>query len=72
MEYSYFSHPESVCMSYFDHFCFSLKLSKMLCVASYKAFIHAIFPNAYITSSSDLVDELKHEFDTVGCDKKKE
>jgi len=69
MKYSYFLHPEGVCMSYFEHFWFSLKLSKMLYIASCKAFIHAILPNKYITSSSNLIDELKIEFDTVGCNK---
>ena len=56
MKYSYFLHPEGACMSYFEHFWFSLKLSKMLYIASCKAFIHAILPNKYITSSSNLID----------------
>lgn len=69
MIYSYFSHPNSVCMSYYTHFCFSMNLSRKLFVSSIQAFIHAIFPNFFITSSSDLLKEMKDDFETVGCDK---
>ena len=69
MIYSYFSHPNSVCMSYYTHFCFSMNLSRILFIGSIKAFIHAIFPNFFITSSSDLLNNIQDDFDTVGCDK---
>ena len=69
MIYSYFSHPNSVCMSYCTHFCFSINLSRKLFIGSLKAFMHSIFPNFFITSSSDLLEELQEDFKTVGCDK---
>lgn len=69
MIYSYFSHPNSVCMSYYTHFCFSMNLSRKLFIGSIQAFMHAIFPNFFITSSSDLLKEMQEDFDTVGCDK---
>ena len=69
MIYSYFSHPNSVCMSYCTHFCFSINLSRKLFIGSLKAFMHSIFPNFFITSSSDLLEELQADFKTVGCDK---
>ena len=72
MIYSYFSHPNSVCMSYYTHFCFSINLSRKLFVGSIQAFVHAIFPNFFITSSSDLLKEMQDDFDTVGCDKQYE
>jgi hypothetical protein len=72
MIYSYFSHPNGVCMSYYTHFCFSINLSRKLFVGSIQAFVHAIFPNLFITSSSDLVEELQYDFYTVGCDKQDE
>ena len=72
MIYSYFSHPNSVCMSYYTHFRFSMNLSRKLFIASIQAFVHAIFPNIFITSSSDLVNELQYDFHTVGCDKQDE
>jgi hypothetical protein len=68
MIYSYFSHPNNVCLSYYQHFRFSLKLSTMLFVASVRAFIHAIFPNYFITSSSVLSENLRKELESVGCD----
>jgi hypothetical protein len=49
-----------------------MNLSRKLFVGSIQAFIHAIFPNIFITSSSDLVEELQDDFDTVGCDKTNE
>jgi len=69
MIYSYFSHPNSVCMSYYTHFCFSMNLSRKLFIGSIQAFIHAIFPNVFITSSSDLLKDMQDDFDSVGCDK---
>lgn len=69
MIYSYFSHPNSVCMNYYQHFRFSMKLSTMFFIASIKSFIHAIFPTFFITSSSLLLEDLKKEFETVGCEK---
>ncbi len=72
MVYSYFSHPNNVCLSYYQHFRFSLKLSTMLFVASVQAFIHAIFPNYFITSSSVLSENLRKELESVGCDTKEQ
>ena len=69
MIYSYFSHPNSVCMSYYTHFCFSINLSRKLFAGSIQAFVHAIFPHTFITASSDLVKELQDDFDSVGCEK---
>ena len=63
MIYSYFSHPNNVCLSYYQHFRFSLKLSTMLFIASVRAFIHAIFPNYFITSSSVLSENLRKELE---------
>lgn len=71
MIYSYFSHPHSVCMSYYEHFKFSMKVSKKLFIGSIKAFIHAIFPNLFKASSNDLIEEFEKEFGSVGCIKKK-
>ena len=60
-------HPQSVCMTYFQHFCFSLKLSLFFSKKSIQALVHAIFPNLYITSSSDTQKELSTIFKDVGC-----
>ena len=69
MKYSYFTHPNSVCMNYFKHMNFSMSLSKDFAIASYQAFIHAILPNYYITSSTDLSKDLIKKLKSSGCDK---
>lgn len=68
-KYSWFIHPNSVCMSYFEHMEFSLSLSGYLLVGSMKAFVHSIFPNYFITSSSDLVKNMAEKLDNAGCRK---
>jgi len=60
-------HPQQVCMSYYKHFCFSFKLSKLFLVASFKAVCHALFPDIFITSSSDTVNNIKYLIDNSGC-----
>ena len=45
MKFSYFKHPNSVCLSYFNHLKLSLYFSKKFFIASIKAFIHAFLPN---------------------------
>lgn len=71
-KYSFFKHPDSVCMSYFEHMLFSLSLSKDMFIGSCKALIHAIFPNIYITSSSDLTKNLNDKLERSGCTNKKD
>jgi|AntAceMinimDraft_18_1070375.scaffolds.fasta_scaffold11394_2 hypothetical protein len=63
----YFSHPGKVCMSYLQHMLFSLYISKRLLVGSIHALVHAFYPDSYITSSSDLVEELSREMSAKGC-----
>jgi hypothetical protein len=64
---SYWPHPASVCMTYFQHFVFSMMLSRKFAIGSWKAFIHALYPSAYITSSSDLIEDVKMDMTQVGC-----
>lgn len=66
-KYSYFTHPNSVCMSYFKHMKLSLGFSKTYLIGSYKALIHAFFPNVYITSTSDINEQIKKELNESGC-----
>jgi hypothetical protein len=55
---SLFYHPKSVSMSYIEHFNFSLNLSYLFFCGSIKAFIHAIYPDSYICSSSDYSQQI--------------
>lgn len=69
MKYSYFEHPNNVCMSYLTHAKLSLGFSIKLISGSIKAFIHACIPSLYITSTSDLVTEISNELKNNGCHK---
>lgn len=70
MKYSFFYHPNSVCMSYWKHFTFSFNLSLLFAKGFYKAIIHAIFPNTFITSSSDISKQIVEKIDHSGCNEK--
>lgn len=67
-DYDFFlEHPTNVCMSYFNHFKFSSNLSVKLFFGSVKALIHAIFPEYFKSSTSDLIDEIQLELKESGC-----
>ena len=63
----WFQHPKQVCMTYFQHLRLSLYFSYILWKGSIQSFIHALFPDLYIRSTTDisllLIDTLK----TAGC-----
>ena len=67
--YSFFTHPNAVCMTYFEHMKLSLGFSKTLFVGSIKAFVHAFLPNAYITSTTDINKKMIRELKESGCKK---
>jgi len=67
VRYSFFKHPNSVCMSYFQHMKLSLGFSKTFLVGSFQAFSHALFPNTYITSTSDIQKRIGEELQQAGC-----
>ena len=70
---SYFKHPKEVCMSYFTHLKLSLYFSYVLGKGSAKAFMHAFIPDYYVTSTSDLVNEVALLLKDNGCvDEEKE
>ena len=62
-----FKHPESVCMTYFEHLKLSMKFSYIFAVASIQAFIHAILPDTYVTSTSDTVKNVYRIINNSGC-----
>ena len=70
--YSYFRHPNKVCMSYFQHLSLSLGFSNKLFIGSLKAYVHAIIPSVYITSTSDLIDDIYGQMKNVGCHEKQD
>ena len=61
--YSRFIHPNSVCMTYFQHMRFSMSISRDMLIGSYKAMVHSIFPNFYIISKTIInLIRLKNSF----------
>ncbi len=66
-KYSDYDHPNSVCMSYGEHLCFSFELGLEFAAASMKAFIHGLIPECFITSSSDTVRVINKKINNKGC-----
>ena len=60
----FFKHLAQVNMTYFEHFKLSMNLSNILFQGSIKAFIHGIYPDIFITSTTDttklLIRKLKN------------
>jgi uncharacterized membrane protein YjjP (DUF1212 family) len=67
MDSTFFQHPREVCMDYLEHCLFSLSLAKLLGVGTFKALVHAFVPGFFITSTSELIKEIKEELDNSGC-----
>ena len=53
-----FQHLEEEKMTYGHHFCRSFHFSLKFFVASFKACIHSIYPDIFITSTTDTIQEL--------------
>jgi hypothetical protein len=70
--YSFFTHPNSVCMTYFEHMSLSLGFSKTLMGASWKSLVHAFVPSMYITSTSDTQKKLRRQLTEAGCERRHE
>jgi len=68
-KYSYFAHPQSVCMCYFEHMRLSLGFSVNFFIGSLTAFIHAFIPGLFITSTSELIKNIDNTLKTRGCHK---
>ena len=65
--YSYFAHPDSVCMSYVKHMKLSLFFSYHMFKGSIIAFIHAFIPSLFITGTTDTTKLLDITLQNSGC-----
>ena len=65
--YSWFDHPNRVCMSYWTHARHSLGLAWLLGWASVRAAVHAVVPSWYVTSTTDCVAEALRRLVNSGC-----
>ena len=62
-----FKHPNSVCLTYWEHMKFSFYLSYTFLNASFYAFIHGIYPDIFITHSSDTIKKISEDMKMIGC-----
>ena len=62
-----FKHPKNVCLTYTEHFKFSLYLSYTFAKASVCALVHAVYPDVLVTHSSDMIKEVSKEMSKIGC-----
>ena len=63
----FFKHPAKVCMSYGEHFVFSLKISGIFALASIQALIHAVNPDCFIMSTTENMKRIQEMLEAVGC-----
>ena len=62
-----FKHLRDVCMSYSEHMRHSHRLGVLFIKAGLKAFIHGIWPAAFVTSSSDTIELAGELMNGAGC-----
>ena len=62
-----FKHPKNVCLTYTEHFKFSLYLSYTFAKGSVCALVHAVYPDVLVTHSSDMIKEVSKEMSKIGC-----
>ena len=55
---TFLKHPEEVNMTYTEHFKHSMYFSSILLDSSIKAFVHAIIPEYFKTSTTDVNKKL--------------
>jgi hypothetical protein len=59
-----FRHLLEINMTYWNHFLFSGSLSIKLMKGSMQALLHAIYPDLFVTSTSELVEYLSNELNS--------
>jgi hypothetical protein len=60
-------HLRDVCMTYREHAALSLSLACIFLRASLCAFVHALVPGVFVTSSTDCVARAARRMAAVGC-----
>ena len=62
-----FKHPTNVCMTYTEHWRFSMHMSAVLFYGGFCAIVHAFIPDVFITSTTDTVTYIFSQLKSVGC-----
>ena len=71
-EMCFFRHPKKVCMTYLQHARVSRRLGCLFAKATVTAFVHAIWPDLFTTSSHDAVHRALAIMEDAGCRKKRD
>ena len=68
MKYFYMKgHLKSVCMNYYEHFMLSFGFGCKLFIGSIAAFIHALIPDIFTDSTSNLIKDISSTMSKSGC-----
>lgn len=70
--FSFTEHPSRVCMTFFTHCRLSLCLSALFLKASCQAFVHALFPFCFASSSTINCLYIQKLIESSGCKGKKQ
>lgn len=62
-----FKHPTKVCMTYKEHWWFSMRMSAVLFYGGFCAIVHAFIPDVFITSTTDTITYIFDQLKSVGC-----
>ena len=63
---SFFFHPTDVGMTYGEHCRFSLALAWQFALASIQAVVHALYPDAFVSSSTDAAASIAQQIRDCG------
>tara|TARA_B100001093_G_scaffold294467_1_gene280876 strand:+ start:357 stop:575 length:219 start_codon:yes stop_codon:yes gene_type:complete len=64
-----FFHPSEVCMDYVSHFKISIRCAFLLFIGSLKAFVHSVYPDIFITSTSETIQSIQKILKDSGCNR---
>jgi hypothetical protein len=62
-----FDHPKKVCMSYFKHMKLSFYFSYLFTKGAIKSLIHGLYPDIFITSTTEINQKVKKLLEESGC-----
>lgn len=65
----FFAHPAEVCMTYAEHWLFSMRMAQLFTTAALKSAVHAFVPSAFAKSSTDAVRCADALLAAAGCQK---
>ena len=68
-QFSYINHPNNVCMSYFTHMLFSLRMAKYMFIGTFQAIVHAFIPSMFLHGTTETTNTIQEALAESGCRK---